>query len=60
VRNACYGWATVHEVKHTAPGKLVIRLIAATEADAHAAAEAVSRVPHLRQYEVGFEAKIGK
>jgi hypothetical protein len=60
VRNACYGWATVHEVKHAAPGKLVIRLVAASEADAQAAVQAVSKIPQIQPYEVGFEAKLGR
>jgi hypothetical protein len=54
VRNAAYGFATITEVKHTGPTVVVVRLQAATAADARSAAELVSRLPALRAYAVEF------
>ena len=59
IQSACQDRATVTGVRHTGPKKLLVRLAATTEANARAAAEAISRVPELKQYEVGFEANVG-
>lgn len=58
VRNMCYGRAIVTTVRHTGPSTLLVRFTAATEDDARAAAEAVSRLPQLRPYEVCFEVSL--
>ena len=55
VRNSCYGLAAVSEVTHAGPTTLVVRLTAATEADARAAAASVAKLPTLRPYTVRFE-----
>ena len=60
IRNAAYGFATVVEVKHTGPTAVVVRLQAATAADARSAAELVSRLPALRAYAVEFQVTVGK
>ena len=60
VRNAAYGFATITEVKHTGPTAVVVRLQAATAADARSAAELVSRLPALRAYAVEFQVTIAK
>lgn len=59
VRNASYGWATVTEVNHVSPSKILIRLMAASDADARAASECISRLPQLKEFTVDFEVKIG-
>ena len=46
------------EVKQTGPTQLVVRVKAATSADARAAFAALSEVPTLRPYKVEFEADI--
>ncbi|HET6573875.1 MAG TPA: hypothetical protein VFG68_09755 [Fimbriiglobus sp.] len=58
VRAACRGRATVTEVKQTGPTHLVVKVRAATQADARAAFAALSEVPALRPYRVEFEADI--
>lgn len=58
IQSACLDRATVTGVRHSGPKKLLVRLTAATEANARAAAEAISRVPELKQYEIGFEASV--
>ncbi len=60
VRNAAYGFATITEIKHTGPTAVVVRLQAATAADARSAAELVSRLPALRAYAVEFQVTIAK
>ncbi len=60
VRNAAYGFATITEVKYTGPTAVVVRLHAATAADARSAAELVSRLPALRAYAVEFQVTVGK
>lgn len=59
IQTACQDRATVSGVRHTGPKKLLVRLTATTEANARAAAEAISRVPELKPYEVGFETSVG-
>ena len=59
IRNASYGWATVTEVNHVSPSKILIRLMAASDADARAASECISRLPQLKEFTVDFEVKIG-
>jgi len=58
VKDAAKGWAIVELVKTTGPNKLSIYLVTSTEAAARAAAESISRLPQLRQYEVTFEARV--
>ncbi len=58
VKDAAKGWAIVELVKSTGPGKISVYLVTSTEAAARAAAEAISRLPQLRQYEVTFEARV--
>lgn len=58
VRAACQGRATVAEVKQTGPTQLVVRVKAASSADARAAFAALSEVPTLKPYKVEFEADI--
>lgn len=58
VRQACTGLASVGEVRQIGPNQLAIKLTAATEEMARAAAETVSKLPILRPYEIGFQAQI--
>jgi hypothetical protein len=58
VRAACQGRAAVTEVRQTGPTQLVVRVKAASSADARAAFAALSDVPALRPYKVEFEADI--
>ena len=58
VRAACQGRAAVTEVRQTGPTLLVVKVRAATSADARAAFAALSEVPALRPYKVEFEADI--
>jgi hypothetical protein len=55
---ACHGKAAVAEVRQTGPTQLVVKVRAATPADARAAFAALSEVPALRPYKVEFEADI--
>jgi hypothetical protein len=48
----------VTEVRQTGPTQLVVKVRAATSADARAAFAALSEVPALRPYQVEFEADI--
>jgi hypothetical protein len=59
VRAACQKLATVAEVRRIGPGQLVIRVHAATAADARAAFAALSAVPQLVPYKIEFEANLG-
>ncbi|MFO0847686.1 MAG: hypothetical protein U0871_03860 [Gemmataceae bacterium] len=58
VRNACYGLATVTGVRQTGPGTLVVQFTAGSMTDAKAAADAVSKIPQLKPFEVRFEARL--
>lgn len=58
VKVACHGKAAVTEVKQTGPTQLVVKVRAATAADARAAFAALSDVPTLKPYKVEFEADI--
>lgn len=58
VKAACHAKAAVTEVRQTGPTQLVVKVRAATPADARAAFAALSEVPALRPYKVEFEADI--
>lgn len=58
VRNVCYGLATVTGVRQTGPGTLVVQFTAGSMTDAKAAADAVSKIPQLKPFEVRFEARL--
>lgn len=55
---ACADWVKNVEVRTIGPAKVVVRFTAFSESHAHAAAEAVSRIPELKGFEVGFEAHV--
>lgn len=57
---ACRGLAQSVSIKPTGPGKLTVRLVSASEAQARRAAEEISKLPALRGHEVAFEAKFGR
>lgn len=58
VTAACADWVKNVEVRLTGSTKVVVRYTAFSESHAHAAAEAVSRIPELKGFEVGFEARV--
>src|SRR5207237_1014571 len=60
VRAACKGLAAVTEVRQAGPYQLVVKVTAATPADARAAFAAVSAAPELKPYKVEFEANVGR
>ena len=60
VREQCGNWVRDVEVSTAGAGKVVVEFAAFSESHAHAAAEAVSRVPELRGFEVSFVARIAK
>jgi hypothetical protein len=59
VRAAWKGLAAVTEVRQAGPHQLVVKVTAATPADARAAFAAVSAAPALKPYKVEFEANVG-
>ncbi len=58
VREACKGHAAVTEVRQAGPRDLVVKVTAATPADARAAFAAISADPRLEAYKVEFEANL--
>ena len=60
VLKQCENWVKDVQVTTPGAGKVVVEFAAFSESHAHAAAEAVSRVPELRGFEVSFVARIAK
>ncbi|MCZ2341732.1 MAG: hypothetical protein LC104_08035 [Bacteroidales bacterium] len=58
VAEACADWVQDVEIHLTGSTKIVVRFAAFSESHAHAAAEAVSRIPELKGFEIGFEARV--
>ena len=58
IRDACYGWVKVTEVRQPQPKEYIISFTATSESDARAAAQAVSQLAGLRPYTVSFNAQI--
>jgi hypothetical protein len=58
ILTACQEWVRDVEVTALGQGKIQVKFAAFSESHAHAAAEAVSQLPEVRGYEIGFEARI--
>ena len=58
IRSACNGLVGGVSVRSDAPGRLIVRFVAPSDAHARAAAHAVSKVEAIRGYEVRFEARV--